>query len=215
MNLSQLGILYILLGVGCVVALLVMRREQARILDLALLAIAWPLYAPFILARDMEEADFSAPRASAPSGGQDLLDALRRAGGAPLAQLLPDVATGQRLAARLDVATRRVDEIDALLAQDQYSERLAVDRQRQLLASGDARAAAMVDSRLQIIRRLRKMREQFGKEINQISELLTQLRIQAEVVRIAGASDDDTRELVGELVARIQGLDELLDEELV
>ena len=67
MNLSQLGILYILLGVGCVVALLVMRREQARILDLALLAIAWPLYAPFILARDMEEADFSAPRASAPS----------------------------------------------------------------------------------------------------------------------------------------------------
>jgi hypothetical protein len=59
------------------------------------------------------------------------------------------------------------------------------------------------------------MREQFGKEINQISELLTQLRIQAEVVRIAGASDDDTRELVGELVARIQGLDELLDEELV
>ena len=68
---------------------------------------------------------------------------------------------------------------------------------------------------LQIIHRLKKMREQFGKEINQISELLTQLRIQAEVVRIAGASDDDTRELVGELVARIQGLDELLDEELV
>ena len=215
MNLSQLGILYILLGVGCVVALLVMRRGQARILDLALLAVAWPLYAPFILARDMEEADFSAPKAHEPSGGQDLLDALRRAGGAPLAQLLPDVATGQRLAARLDVATRRVDAIDALLGQEQYSERLAVERQQQLLASGDARAAAMVDSRLQIIRRLRKMREQFGKEINQISELLTQLRIQAEVVRIAGASDDDTRELVGELVARIQGLDELLDEELV
>ena len=215
MNLSQLGLLYILIGVGCVAALAVMRRGEARILDRLLLAIAWPLYAPFILARDMEEADFSAPRAEEGAGGQDLLDALRRAGGAPLAQLLPDVATGQRLAARLDVATRRVDEIDGLLSQEQYSEDLAIRRQRELLTIGDARAAAMVDSRLQIIRRLRKMREQFGKEINQISELLTQLRIQAEVVRIAGASDDDTRELVGELVARIQGLDELLDEELV
>lgn len=44
------------------------------------------------------------------------------------------------------------------------------------------------------------------------SELLKQLRIQAEVVRLAGTTGESgVRELVGELLARVEGLDEVMD----
>ena len=215
MNITQLGVLYAVIGVGCAGALLARRGRQTSALDLVLVLLVWPLYGPFVLARGMEEEGAFERAVSPDEEHHDVLEALRRAGGAPLAALLPDVSTGRQLSQRLDVATRRVQEIDALLAREQYSEPLALARQRQLHESGDERAAAMIGNRLHIIARLQKMRAHCDREINQISELLTQLRIQAEVVRIAGASDDGTRELVGELVARIQGLDEMLDDEVL
>ena len=70
----------------------------------------------------------------------------------------------------------------------------------------------MVGQRLQLIERLARMRERFAREITQISELLTQLELQAEVIRLSGG-DDPTQELVDELMIRVQSLDELLDEE--
>ena len=45
-----------------------------------------------------------------------------------------------------------------------------------------------------------------------VGELLAQLGTQAEVVRLAGVADASTAELVRELLARVEGLDQVLDE---
>ncbi len=213
MNVWALGVMYVFIGIGCVLALVVRGgKGRASWVDSGLLLAFWPLFAPFVFAR----AEAPPPERPEPGGEQeavDLLDALRRAGGTPLASLLPDIEAGRRLARRLSVAERHVREIDRLLEMPQYSEGEASDRQEALRAQGDARSAEMIDNRVQIIRRLKKLREQFSKEINQIEEILTQLQLQAELVRMAGIAGDDTRGLVLDLVTRIQGLEALMEDE--
>ena len=220
MTLGQLAAFYALIGAGCTIAL-VTRRSPVSTLDAVLLMLFWPLLGPYVLTNAPEAQP---ARAAAPGGFEDegasdeaagdLLDALRRAGGAPLAGLLPDVDSGRRLARRMSMAEARVGEIDALLGKERFDEERALARQAELRASGDDRAAAMIDGRVQIIRRLRAMRDQWSSEIQTIGELLMQLEIQAEVVRLSGLGDGDTRELVEELVTRIQGLDDFLEMEL-
>lgn len=218
MTLTQLGILYGLIGVGCAAALSAKLRAIPPTWEVVLLAAAWPLYGPFVL---MQIEEHVAPKSSpthathaAPHPAHDdLSEALRRAQDAPLAQLLPDAETGRELGRRLDVAAQRVAEIDRLLSQNAYCLEAATRRKQRLRSTGDERAARMVDDRLRIIRRLQRMREEFVHEINQVTEIVTQLHIQAEVVRIAGATDAETRELVEELVCRMQGLEEMLEEE--
>jgi hypothetical protein len=219
MTLGQLAAFYALIGAGCTIALLG-KRGPVSVLDAVLLALFWPLLGPYVLttpaaapARAGSPGEPGAQAASDEAAG-DLLDALRRAGGAPLAGLLPDVGSGRRLARRMSMAEARVGEIDVLLEKERFDEARALERQAELRESGDEKAAAMIDGRVQIIRRLRAMRDQWSSEIQTIGELLTQLEIQAEVVRLSGMGDGDTRELVEELVTRIQGLDDFLEMEL-
>jgi hypothetical protein len=219
MTLGQLAAFYALIGAGCTIALLG-KRGPVSVLDAVLLALFWPLLGPYVLttpgAAPARAGSPGVPGAQAASdeAAGDLLDALRRAGGAPLAGLLPDVGSGRRLARRMSMAEARVGEIDALLEKERFDEARALERQAELRESGDEKAAAMIDGRVQIIRRLRAMRDQWSSEIQTIGELLTQLEIQAEVVRLSGMGDGDTRELVEELVTRIQGLDDFLEMEL-
>lgn len=210
MNVMPLVILYGLIGVGCAVTLAARRGRSARMVDLGLLLGFWPLYAPFVLLADAQEPTPEVPARQPGDDGGDLLDALRRAGGAPLASMLPDIETGRRLSQRLAKASDQVAEIDLLLARDAYREEAVRAQQEALRAAGDVRAADMIDSRLQIIRRLRVMRDRFASEIGEIRELLTLLQLQAELVRMAGDADSDTRDLLEQLVTRVQGLDELL-----
>lgn len=208
MNLEVLGIFYALVGVGCAAALLSRSGGKPDIDALLVLAL-WPLYAPFVFSQHGVQEVREAARAP-----DDLLDALRRARQAPLAQLLPGEDAGQQLAQRLEIAARRVEEIDGLLDKPEYSRAAAARRQQELLDAGDQSSAKMIESRLQIIERLGEMRERFSREINQISELITQLQLQAEVVRIAG-SEGTAPELVDEIMARVHSLDALLsDDEL-
>lgn len=213
MSPTPLVVLYVLIGVGCAIALVARQgRAATPLVDMALLLAFWPLFGPFVLARPGQHHGGPSPTGTHTQGEglEELLMALRRAGGAPLASLLPDLDTGRRLQSRLEIAARHVSEIDRLLGMEQYSEDAALARQADLQAAGDTRSAEMVDGRLQIIGRLRRLRDHFDQEINQISELLTQLQLQAELVRIAGTASDDTRDLVLELVTRIQGLEELM-----
>ena len=86
-------------------------------------------------------------------------------------------------------------------------------RQRTLAERGEEVAAAAARSRLQNIRRLRKLRDRFTRELLEVGELQAQLRTQAEVVRLLGSGEDGREELVAELVARVEGLDAVLDDE--
>ncbi|MBH24730.1 MAG: hypothetical protein CMH57_09820 [Myxococcales bacterium] len=218
MTATPLIALYVIIGLGCAVTLFATRRHEAQLVDGLLLFTLWPLFGPFVLTRGEESPGGSSPRMGPahgldPEDPDDLLDALRRAGGGPLAALLPDVDAGRQLARRLQVAREHVAEIDRLFQLEQYSEEAALARQRELRDRGDDRSASMIDNRLQIIRRLRRMRERFNQEIQQIRETLTQLQIQAELVRIAGTADRDTRDMVEDLVQRIQGLEDVMTEE--
>ena len=59
---------------------------------------------------------------------------------------------------------------------------------------------------------MRDLRARFVAEVEEINELLSQLVIQVEVVRFAGTSGDDTRDLLRELLARVEGLGQMLDD---
>lgn len=223
MSLAPLAALYLAVGAGCVVAYWAALgraatsagRGRMAVADAALLGMLWPLYGPFLLLRGGEDAPVDGPAAREVA----FLGALRRARQTPLGAVLPDEVTARALAQRLRVAAAKVAEIDALLAQPVFDEddvRRRLDELRARAASEWAVATARM--RLQNIHRLRALRHRFAAELDEVGELLVQLTTQAEVLRLAGpaaASPEtpvDAAELVRELVSRVEGLDQMLDD---
>jgi hypothetical protein len=147
-----------------------------------------------------------------------LLTALARVQGSPLSPLLPDTGSVHCLAAKLTEASTRIEELDEVLARPTFDLPAALARSNELAnqgsASADARASAAI--RVQNIERLRDLRARFVAEVDEIDELLSQLVIQVEVVRFVGAAqtdkDDGLRDLVAELLARVEGLGQMLDD---
>ena len=116
----------------------------------------------------------------------------RRAAAAPapassLDLLVPDPATLAALAGRVRDGRRRVADIDAVLARPGLSGAL--------------------------LHRLAEFRDRCARELDELDGLLKQLTAQAEVVRLVGIHEPALRELVDELAARAEGLDQLLAEE--
>lgn len=204
MKLLELVLLYLLIGGGCAVTAVAMRGWSGpQALDAVMLVPLWPLYGPFLLAQ-------GAPSRSDGTASAELLRSLARARGTPMAAFLPDEAAGRALAQRVRSAGERIAEIDALLVQPEFSEVDALARAEAFRVK-DERVAAAALEQARNIRRLRALRDRFSRELDQVAELLKQLRIQAEVVRLAGATDDGVRELVHELLARVEGLDEVME----
>ena len=208
MRLVELLALYALVGAGgAVFALTRPGSAPSRSLDAFLMFAFWPLYGPFFLARDR------APAGEPASGEVAFLSALRRAAGTPLASLLPDERSARALARRLRVASDKVREIDGLLERPEFDEARARKRVSELtLEEASEAAIGTAKSRLHNIRRLRHLRDRFARELVDVEELLAQLTTQAEVVRLAGAPDSETRDLVQEILSRVEGLDGLLDD---
>jgi hypothetical protein len=203
MRLLELGVLYAFVGAGCVAALMRNGRRRGNVLDAALLLLLWPLYAPLLFRQG--EARDRPPDAA-------FLDALERTRGTPLGALLPDANTARLLSERLAAARRRIDEIDLLLGDPAFDEDAARRRRDELQALGDTVSSSLAGTRLTSIRRLRSLRERFARELVEVGELVSQLRVQAELVRLAGTSASGTSELVTLLVARVDGLGAALDE---
>jgi hypothetical protein len=207
MKLAELGVLYALIGLGCAVALLLTRaRADRSALEAVLMASLWPVYGPFALAsaRGGDEAPMPSEVA--------FLVALRRASGTPLSVLLPDQATVRALARRLRVAAGKVEEIDGLLRGKEFDEAEAVAREAELRGRQASECAlSSASMRVQNIRRLRALRDRFARELDEVGELLVQLRTQADVVRLAGAPDAETRDLVREIISRVEGLDQMIE----
>ena len=111
MRVAELSILYAMVGAGCVVTLLMRARlRRTGAVDLALMALFWPLYGPLVFF-----AGATPPPGREISLEAELLEALARVRDTPVAALLPGPKDGAALAGRLRVATRRLEEIDALL----------------------------------------------------------------------------------------------------
>jgi hypothetical protein len=200
---SLLGFTALYVAIGAVSAIVIFVR-RGRIDQAALAVVLWPLELPFALVRDEPPVG----RAAA------FLAALRNAAATPLGGVLPDEKAARALAARLGDAANRVAEIDGVLARPEMSETAArarlADLQRRTATPG-AIAASL--SRLDNLRRLRLLRDRCAAELEEVGELIDQLTAQAELVRLSGAPVPAGAELVRELVARVEGLDQLLREE--
>jgi hypothetical protein len=209
MRICELGLLYLLFGLGCgVVAIVRPVTPSSRIADALLLVPLWPLYGPFMLNRAaLQQHERWAP------GEVTFLAALRKASGTPLASLLPDAQTARELARRLRVAEAKIVEIDDLLLRPEFDERMALQRHQELRDRGASECArSTAGIRIQNIRRLRALRDRFSRELDEVGELVAQLTTQAEVLRLAGGTSVETRTLVQELLSRVEGLDQMLDD---
>lgn len=194
---------YCAIGAGCAVIVCWRgRRSGIRTADVVLWVVLWPVYAPFRLQA------LASPVAGLDGG---FSAALAEAAATSLAPLLPDPTAMLTLSHRLLLAQRRTAEIDQLLARPEFDAERAQARQRALEGkSGSERALASAAGRLQNIRRLQAMRAHCEAELDEIRELLDQLRTHVELVRLAGAVDPAAADLLGELVDKIEGLDQVL-----
>lgn len=119
-------------------------------------------------------------------------------------------AIGAGMAERLAGLARRVAEIDGMLLQPDFHLEEAEARRARLLEAGDGPAAARVEARIESIRRLAGVRASLLRGLAEAEELMAQLRVQQQVMRMTGGSSDEVRGLLIELESRVEALDELL-----
>jgi hypothetical protein len=134
------------------------------------------------------------------------LDVYERAQGTALEELLPDRPGVRSLERRLEAAAQRLIDLDRLLARPELSEEAAQEHRRMARRRRDQVAVRLIELRLRNLERLRLAREQLASDLEEIRELLVELRLQADVVRDAGWCGAGTRALVEELLARMERL---------
>jgi hypothetical protein len=194
-----IGAGYLGIGAAIAIAAAVTSRLSSGA-DAVLLVGLWPLWAPIALAR---HGDVDDPRARA------LFDALERARASPLAQVLPDPDSARVLAARLGEAGARLADLDVVLARPELDPATVEQRVHELSARGADAAAATAQLRIRTIGQLRALRERYRAELDEAHELIAQLVAQAELVRLQPSIVGASAALVHDLVAQIEGLDEL------
>ncbi len=219
MRLIDLAVAYLVVGVGCAWALRSRRSEPgvATLADTVLTFTLWPLYVPVLLGP-------SAPARRAPAAGHrapspriereralldEALDAARERMREPsLAALLP---TREQLATLTEHLTRldaKVQELDEVLAGEEFDLARAERRLRESDRAGAEAATAAVEG----ARRLAALRERAARERDELLGLCARLRMQVTVLRFAeGAPGENLAELVGEILGRIEGVGAALD----
>lgn len=151
-------------------------------LDAGLLFAFWPLYGPFLLVGRSPQAQSSA------------------------------LLTADGIPARLEGLSAKVYALDQVLAQPDFQLPAARARKAEHEAKAETRASARVQARIESILRLQERRDQLHENLAEARELMAQLRVQTELMRVSGASEVDTGALVQELESRVEGLDGLLED---
>lgn len=194
----MIGAGYVAIGAVIAACVLAFGRRLAPG-DVMMLCVLWPLAAPIVLTR--------------PTAGSldepELVTALARASASPLASVLPDAETARVLQARLHEAGARLAELDVVLARPDFDPASAERRARELAARGAANAANTAQLRVRTLEQLRTLRERYRAELEEVRELIAQLVTQAELVRLQPSIAHSSSELVRELVARVEALEEL------
>lgn len=215
MRLIDLAVAYLVVGAGCVIALRGRRVGEgaSRLTDGLLTLTLWPLYVPVILtpARPTPQPR----RGTSPRvvGERALLaeaiDAAHaRMNGGPMASLLPTKEQLAKLGERLERLDGRVQELDEVLAREEFDLRVAERRLREPDRAGVEAATAAVEGQ----RRLAALRERAARERDELLGLCARLRMQVTVLRFTeGASGEDLGEIVGEILERIEGVGAALD----
>ncbi len=205
MTIGALGLGYLAIGAAIAIVAAAARRMSSAA-DAILLVGMWPLWAPLAFARPLTAA------AAATEGDpreRELIGALARAQSSPMAAVLPDEVNARVLAARLREAGVRLTELDTVLARPDFDPAAAEQRASELAARGATAAAATAQLRVRTLGQLRALRERYRSELDEVHELIAQLVTQAELVRLQPSIAPASGELVRELVAQIERLDDL------
>lgn len=208
MTLGALGAGYLAAGVAIAIGMALVRRV-ASATDAILLVGMWPLWAPLAWTRGRDGEPLDGLHGLHDPGVRALRAALARVHDSPLAAMLPDEDTARVLAERLREAGARSAELEALLARPEFDRSAAEARAAELAARGATVAAATVQLRVRTLGELRRLRERYRAELDEVHELIAQLVTQAELVRLQPACAPACSELVRELVAQIEGLEDL------
>lgn len=170
--------------VGGVIATAIAIAKRPPLVDLVMLTALWPLYAPLVLVM----------RAGSDKRELELVHAFARARSSPLAPYIPDEATARTLGHRVRDAGARVAELDAAIAR--VGAAASAPSGRDPTAGVRARTLAHLD----------ELRRRYRGDLDDISEMTTQLLAHAELAAWNPASVDEATDLIAELVARLDRL---------
>lgn len=216
MRLIDLAVAYLVVGAGCAWALRARRSEQASrgLADALLTLTLWPLYVPVLLGPARTDRPSSARSASPRIERERALlhasieAAQSRLGPGALTSLLPTGAQLAALMAHLEHLDAKVQELDEVLSGEEFDPARAERRLRESDRAGVGSAAAAVEG----ARRLAALRERAARERDELLGLCARLRMQVTVLRFTeGAPGENLGELVGEILARIEGVGEALE----
>lgn len=218
MRLIDLAAVYLVVGLICAVA--VARRSEPGGRkspgDIALALLVWPLFVPVVLGKP----GVSSPDgAGGPASGRIrrerdlLLAALEAVAEGTLGRLLPTRQQIERLVEHLAGLDAKVTELDEVLARDDFDVTRA---ERTLAAAKQGGGSGLESARLvcESIRRLRALRDRAAVERDELLALCGRLRTQVTVLRFAGTAPEDVGELVGEILARVEGVGAALEPRL-
>ncbi len=219
MRLIDLAVAYLVVGVGCAWALRARRAASTAgtLADTLLTFTLWPLYVPVLLGPAQPVSRTAAPsrRATSPRIAREralLVEAIdaaqaRMTPGA-LASLLPTHAQLASLTDHLERLDAKVQELDEVLAGEEFDLARAERKLRESDRAGVESATAAVDG----ARRLAALRERAARERDELLGLCARLRMQVTVLRFAeGAPGENLAELVSELLGRVEGVGAALD----
>ncbi len=207
MSLVDLGVLYLIGGATC--AFGIWRLSGSHVSALLGLLV-WPLWAPVAFIDPKRQRARSSPRKS-DRVAVVLEEARAAAAGTPFEAMLNEDATA-RIAAEVERAAERLEALEAVLAQPEFSREAVVARLATLEAEG-ANEATVRPARLHLesVERLATMRARQAAALGELEQVLAALRSQLVVARYAGATEG-VDGILGDLWARVEGLGEALEQ---
>lgn len=170
--------------VGGVIAAAIAIAKRPPIVDIAMITALWPLYAPLVLVM----------RAGTDRREVELVTALARARSSPLAPYVPDEATARTLGHRVRDAGARMAELEA-----------AIDRLGSASGTATTRTATAA-VRARTVAHLDDMRRRYRTDLDDITEMTSQLLAHAELAAWNPATLDEATDLIADLVARLDRL---------
>jgi hypothetical protein len=211
-SLRDLLVLYGIVGIACALAVL-RRGPGARNVVSALMTVPlWPVWAPFALATSR------ATRRSA--GGTSIVrieraieDAVRAVAGTSMAEVFSQKAAA-RISAEVERVAARMDELGSVASQNGLDLETARARLRALEERG-ASERALATARMQVesLLRLEQLKASDLRALDELADLLEALRTQLLLARYEGSSAEGVGAIVGEVWARLEGLDAAFGQE--
>ncbi len=220
MGITETGIIYGIIGAVVASAMWLARPASSAIIGGArfvLHTVLWPFFAPVLLGSSTERR---APPGKEPSGSSDprvaeaearLLDALASLDGVAEDILGPEMERVRELTGSLGIMSRRIGEMDELLATDEFDEERAHKALETICAEDEPDNRARRDSvqaRLRNIRRLKQMRQALSADLDRAILEIEEISSQIRLLRFADRPEHEVSGLIQDIAATVEGLSE-------